>query len=132
MTGHELFEKVFAEQIEEYGEFEPHEIQDLDGVTCYDEDIDGSEGWFNYYLVTFRYEGKKYSFEFRKHTSDNVCEIDYYISSFQEVIPHNELDKAIDKIIKTIEDENYGSWEEIVRDLEGVKQKFSHLNEVQQ
>lgn len=131
MTGQDLFEKVFAKQIEKYGEFSLYEIEEVDEVTCYDEDITVSEGWYSYYLVTFRYEGKKYSFEYRKHTSDNVCETEHYPDTFEEVVPHNELDKAINKIIKGIEDETYGTWEEIVQDLEGVKQKFSHLNEVQ-
>ncbi len=131
MTGQDLFEKVFAKQIEDedWGNFELHNIEEVDEVTCYDEDITGSEGWYNYYLVTFRYDGKKYSFEYRKHTSDNVCETEHYPDTFREVVSDNEFDKTVDEIIKDIEDETVNSWEEIVRQLENLKTNFSRTVE---
>lgn len=136
MTGQELFNKVFAKEIEEYGEFEPHEIEDLDGVTCFEEYLCFYADWhihadsYIQYIITFRYEGKKYSLIKREHTSDNVSDTDFDLESFHEVVSTNGLDKAIDEIIKGIEGEAYDTWEEIVQDLEGIKKKFAHLNEV--
>ena len=132
MTGKKLLEQVFAKEIEEHGELELYEIEDLDGVTCFDESLSYNSGWYNYYAITFRYEGKSYSFEKREHTSDNVSDTEWYTDKFHEVVATNELEKAIDRIIKGIEDETVGSWEELIHDLEGLKQNFGHWHEVEE
>lgn len=84
-TGTELLEEVFADLIEEYGEINLYEIQDLDDVTNYDEQFDYHSGWYNYYIVSFEYKGKKYSYEYHSHTADNIADTYYDKDTFQEI-----------------------------------------------
>jgi hypothetical protein len=84
-SGSELFEQVFAEEVETNGDLHLAEIEDVDGVEDYDDDIYANEGWYNYHSVTFKYKGKQYNFEYKKHTSDNVCDTEYDYDSFSEI-----------------------------------------------
>lgn len=121
-TGRELLEEVFADRIEEYGEIELSEIEDcIDGVTNYDE-VCYQNGWWIEYTATFRYKGKKYTFDYRRHASDNVSDSDWYEDTFAEVKEgdHPAI-KKINSIIKGIENEEFGTWEEVVSNLEEVK-----------
>lgn len=122
MKGLKLFEEVFSEQIEKYGEFHLYEIQEEDEVTCYREINTDIDDWYHYTTYQFRFKGLEYSFEMRDHVSDNVCDTTYFMETFKEVEPKNDaLHKAIDKMIQCIEDENYGTWEEVVQDLTNLK-----------
>jgi hypothetical protein len=118
-TGRELLEEVFADRIEEYGEIELSEIEDcIDGVTNYDE-VCSQNGWWIEYTATFRYKGKKYRFDYRRHASDNVSDSDWYEDTFAEVEEkdHPAIQK-INLIIEGIENEEFETWDEIVRNLE--------------
>ncbi|UGO46166.1 hypothetical protein PQE74_gp083 [Bacillus phage vB_BanS_Chewbecca] len=95
MEGLRLLEQVFAEEFENHGDFELYEIQELDGVTDYDEDLSYNSGWYNYYDVTFKYKGKSYTFEYKEHTSDNVSDTEYFYGTFKEVVE--------DKILEPVE-----------------------------
>lgn len=92
MEGLKLIEQVFADVIEEYGQMELYEIQELDGVTDYDEDLSYNSGWYNYYDVTFKYKGKTYTFEYKEHTSDNVSDTEYFYGTFREIVEDKILD----------------------------------------
>lgn len=129
MSGQELFNNVFADEIEKYGVVVYGEIEYIDGVTCYDERMSGMDGWYIETTISFRYQGKKYAFERYDHSSDNVCDTRYDVGNFREVVSNSELDKAIDKIIKNIEDETLGSWNELVASLEDLKRQFYYINE---
>lgn len=122
-TGLKLFEEVFASEIEENEDFALSEIEYADGVTCHDENLEENEGWYNYYKVTFSYNGNKYSFEYSSHTSDNVSDTDYDYSSFQLVVADesNKIEVAIDKLISKIENQSVDTMEELVEDLEDIK-----------
>ncbi|AGI11840.1 hypothetical protein X915_gp118 [Bacillus phage vB_BanS-Tsamsa] len=85
MEGLKLIEQVFADVIEEYGSMDLYEIEDLEGVTEYDDDIDYNDDWYNFHIVTFKYKGKYYSFEYKRHTSDNVCDTEYFYGTFKEI-----------------------------------------------
>ncbi|PGO60573.1 hypothetical protein [Priestia megaterium] len=118
-TGRELLEEVFADRIEEYGEIELSEIEDcIDGVTCYEE-VGFHNGWWIEYTATFRYKGKKYTFDYKTHASDNVCDSEWYEDTFAEVEEkdHPAIQK-INLIIEGIENEEFETWDEIVRNLE--------------
>jgi hypothetical protein len=130
MIGNELYEHVFADEIEHWGELSPYEIQDLDEVTCYDENLSYHDGWYIVSEITFRYRGKKYAIERKDHSSDNVCDTEWLFDTFREVVETTELAKAVNRIISNIEDETVGTWEEIIRDLEDIKRRFAHLEEV--
>jgi|SRR5690606_38089811 len=80
-TGLELVDELFGED----EIFNLREIEYVDGVEEYEENLSYNEGWYNYYEVTFKYNGKKYSFEYREHTSDNVADTEIFDDSFQEV-----------------------------------------------
>ncbi|QOV08352.1 hypothetical protein Kirov_153 [Bacillus phage Kirov] len=85
MQGQDLLVEVFADEFEEYGEINMWEIEDYEGVTEYDDDINYNSGWYNYHLVTFTYKGKRYSYEYKTHTSDNVCDTEIFWDTFKEV-----------------------------------------------
>lgn len=117
MSGLELFEQVFSNEIDEL-----HEIEDLDEVSCYDEEFLGKNGWYIESSISFRYRGKKYSFEKSEHSSDNVSDTEYRMNTFQEVLTGDSaMHKAVDKIINYIEEDLYHTWEDIVEDLEKLK-----------
>lgn len=126
MEGLELWHHLFEEE-----DLEPYDLEDHEEVTSYNEDLSYNSGWYNYYEITFRLRGKKYSIEKKSHTSDNVCDTEWLMDTFQEVIYTNDLDKAVDNIIDKIEEEYYDSWDEVVRDLEKLKKDFNHLIEVE-
>ena len=129
MTGQELYNKVFDSQFTRLFDFYPYEIEDLEGVTCYDENYAWRNGWYNHIGVTFRYEGKKYYIERKEHSSDNVSETEWLIDTFHEVVSSNEFEKDVDKIIKNIEDETVGSWEELIQQLEAIKTNYGRMIE---
>lgn len=124
MNGRELFEQVFGDEIEDL-----YEIEELDEVVNYDEVSTSRDGWYFENTYEFRYNGKKYAFEVREHSSDNVCDTTYLMDSFREVKPHNVLEEAIESIINDIENERYDTLEEVIGDLEDLKRKFNHLIE---
>jgi hypothetical protein len=120
--GHELLQEVFADHIEEHGWIELSEIEDcIDGVTNYEE-VCSQNSWWIEYTATFRYKGKKYRFDYRRHASDNVSDSDWYEDTFAEVKEkdHPAIQK-INSIIATVEDATLGTWDELVRELEKVK-----------
>lgn len=119
LTGGALLEKVFAKEIERYGTFDLSEIQETDGVTCYNEE-ESHDGWWIDNDVTFRYEGKKYGFNYRNHVS--TADSEWYIDSFYEVEEaDNEATNEINKLIRYIEEDSIGTIEEIIEGLENIK-----------
>jgi hypothetical protein len=92
----ELFEQVFALQFEEYGDFDISEVEDLDGVTDFNQTLIQKDGWYFESTYEFIYNGKKYSFEKREHSSDNVCDTEYLMHTFQEV----ELELSFQEQVK--------------------------------
>lgn len=124
MTGKIVYlEDVFEHEYETHGEVSPYEIEDIDGVTCYEENNLGVDGWYATTEITFRFGGKKYSIERTDHVSDNVGDTDF--GDLREVEEKDELSVAINSIIKDIEDETLGSWEELVEKLERLKKDYS-------
>lgn len=121
MKGQELFETVFEKQLERYY-LDLGEIEDVIGVTEFEKDISHTDGWRIYYTNTFKFNGEKYSFEESDHTSDNVCDREYYVDSFEKVEnEEDELNMKIDEIIERIKDEYFDSLEEIIVHLELLK-----------
>lgn len=85
MEGYALFEQVFADVIEEDGELEFYQIEDIDGVTEYSDELNYNSGWYNYSIVFFKYNGRKYSMEYKEHTSDNVSDTEHLWNTFKEI-----------------------------------------------
>ncbi|HHB2481355.1 TPA: hypothetical protein ACORDH_002806 [Bacillus cereus] len=90
--GLELFEEVFGEDVT---------IEEVRG-----EEVEGAEisyeneyhsGWWIYQDVIVKYKGKKYSFEYREHSSDNCCDNDCYIDTFVEVKKSFKLELSQDE-----------------------------------
>jgi hypothetical protein len=121
MEGQKLWDEVFSDVIEEWGEFNPYELEELDGVTCYDTECLGQDGWYIGYEITFRYKGAKYSIQKEVHASDNVCDTNWHVDTFEQVFEDGVMMNEINKIISNIEDESYHSFEDIVKDLEELK-----------
>ncbi|UGO50975.1 hypothetical protein PQE70_gp122 [Bacillus phage vB_BanS_Nate] len=92
MEGMKLIEQVFAEEIEKYGEVSLYAVEEIEGVTDYDECLSYNSGWYNYSDVTFKYKGKTYTFEMKEHTSDNVCDKEIFLGTFKEVVEDKILD----------------------------------------
>lgn len=121
LKGQELFNEVFEDEIEN-GYTYLETIEDIDGVTDFTEEDCYIDGWYAYYTYSFQYRGLKYSFEMRDHVADNVCDTEYYMNTFQEVVKKDSaLHSDINKIIKYMEDELYHTWDDIVNDLENLK-----------
>ncbi|MDS7057140.1 hypothetical protein NXG04_07560 [Klebsiella pneumoniae] len=95
MQGLKLLEHVFAEEIEKYGDVDLYGVEEIEGVTEYEEELNYNSGWYNYSDVTFKYKGKMYTFEFKEHTSDNVCDKEIFLGTFREIVE--------DKILSPIE-----------------------------
>ncbi|MEH7209990.1 hypothetical protein V7094_27890, partial [Priestia megaterium] len=83
LTGTKLLEEVFSEEVLENLP-DLREIEEVDGVTNWSIDFSYNSGWYNYYTVSFNYNGKKYEFEYQDHTSDNVCDSEVDVASFKE------------------------------------------------
>jgi len=101
------FEEVFEDEIEENGYLSEFEIEDVEGVTDYEDDISYNSGWYNYHEVTFKYRGKKYSFEYKSHTSDNVCDTEVLSGTFKEIEPANLKDLTLNKEWYSLEEVMY-------------------------
>lgn len=122
MSGVKLFNEVFKEQIEKCETFGLDKIEDLDGVTCYREVESDIIGWDCYSKIQFRFEGEEYVFEIRDNVSSKVQDAEYFMKTFKKVkAKDNPLHRDIDKIIKYIEEETYGTFEEIIKDLLSLK-----------
>lgn len=120
LKGMKLFEKVFADVISTQGYMEWYDIEDVDGVTCYNERLAWYDGWYIVNEISFRYKGTKYKFEKRDHSS--VCDTEVDMSTFEEVVENNDpITKALNTVINGIEEEMYHSWEQIVDALEDIK-----------
>ncbi|UUV46037.1 hypothetical protein [Bacillus phage vB_BanS-Thrax1] len=85
MQGIVLLNEVFNDVIEKYGEINMYEIEDLEETEEYDDSISYNSGWYNYHTVTFTYKGRMYSYEYKSHTSDNVCDEEIFWDTFKEV-----------------------------------------------
>lgn len=86
MSGQELWDDIFADEIEKWGELNPHELEDdVEDITCYKEEYLSKDGWYINYLISFKWKGIEYSIEKRKHSSDNVCDTNWFMETFKEV-----------------------------------------------
>ena len=123
LKGGALFEELFKRDIEHYGSFELSEIEYHDDVTCYDTEESHDEWWIEVY-ATFRYQGKKYGFNYKKHVMTADSEWD--VNSFHEVKePDNVVTNMINNLIKNIEEEYVDTWEEIIESLEAIKREVN-------
>jgi hypothetical protein len=81
--GWDLVVEVFGEVVEDIMDL--RDIESISGVTEWSTDFLNEEGWYYYSKATFVYENKKYEFEYRTHSSDNVCDSDSDVNTFKEV-----------------------------------------------
>ncbi|HDR7066903.1 TPA: hypothetical protein QCW42_004009 [Bacillus cereus] len=90
--GLELFEEVFGEEIT----IEEVRGEEVEGVEIsYENEF--HNGWWIYQDVIVDYKGKKYSFEYREHSSDNCCDNDCYINTFMEIKKSYKLELSEDE-----------------------------------
>ncbi|WP_141213044.1 hypothetical protein [Brevibacillus laterosporus] len=61
------------------------EITDMDGVVEISDVLSYNDDWWNYHLVTIEYEGKRYTYEYRKHVAPICGDTEYFGETFQEV-----------------------------------------------
>lgn len=93
MRGYKLLEEVFGEDLDDI--FSLIRDGDLEGVTTVTESLSYNSGWYNYYVIMFDYKGKRYSFEYKDHTSDNVCDMSYLPETFYSLGDVEELSQTI-------------------------------------
>lgn len=76
-----------------------HEIRDGDyeGVTNVVDKLEDNEGWYNYSSLKFDLKGKRYSIEYREHTSDNVSDFEWIDGTFIELGSVEEMEETITK-----------------------------------
>lgn len=112
------FENLFEEQelsLEEALNMIRIDPEEVEGVSNVKDSLEYNSGWYNYSLLTFDYKEKRYSIEYKEHTSDNVCEFDFTtpLICIGEV---EEMEKSV-------------TVEEMKRSLE--KQKMQYENEIE-
>ena len=95
MRGQALLEQVFGEDLDDI--FSLIRDEDLEGVSNVNEDLSYNSGWYNYYQILFDYKGKRYSFEYKDHTSDNVCDMTYLPETFYCLGEASKLAETITK-----------------------------------
>lgn len=61
------------------------------------DELSYNSGWYNYSLLTFDYKGKRYSIEYKEHTSDNVVDMSWDFTTFVCLGEISELKKKITK-----------------------------------
>ena len=71
--------------------------EDYEGATNVVDKLEYNEGWYNYSSLKFDLKGKRYSIEYRKHTSDNVSDFEWIDNSFIELGNVNEMEETITK-----------------------------------
>lgn len=106
--GYELIEEVFGEHFD-HDDFYSLRDGDLEGFELISDDLSYNSGWYNYYEVTVKdtNTGKKYSFEYNQHTSDNVCDGGLLLGTFKEIeedIVYAAFDKFMDSAFELAED----------------------------
>lgn len=76
-----------------------HEIRhgDYEGVTNIVDKLEYNEGWYNYSSLKFDLKDKRYSIEYREHTSDNVSDFEWIDGTFIELGSVEEMEETITK-----------------------------------
>lgn len=88
-------EEIFGEDIcldEVLGEIR-HDF--FDGVTNVKDELKYNEGWYNYSSLTFDYEGKRYTIDYKEHTSDNICDLDYLMDTLVCLGEASEMENTV-------------------------------------
>lgn len=79
LTGVELWEEIFGEEMELY------ELEDTEGVTDIEQKTKGVNGWWIEIEHTFRYMGKRYSLMEKTHSSPDILDNEYLWETFCEI-----------------------------------------------
>ena len=90
-------DKLFGEDY--YWDEALHEIrhEDYEGATNIVNKLEYNEGWYNYSSLRFDLKGKRYSIEYREHTSDNVSDFEWIDGTFIELGSVEEMEETITK-----------------------------------
>lgn len=90
-------DKLFGEDY--YWDEALHEIRhgDYEGVTNIVDKLKYNEGWYNYSSLKFDLKDKRYSIEYREHTSDNVSDFEWIDGTFIELGSVEEMEETITK-----------------------------------
>ncbi|MFB0831407.1 hypothetical protein ACEU2D_17620 [Brevibacillus laterosporus] len=131
--GWELIEELFGEDLDFMGE-----ITDMDGVVEISDALSYNDDWWNYHLVTIKYEGKYYTYECRKHVSPICGDTEYFEETFQEVEIKEDIEEKWivlrDNIISELEglrtDGLYGDSYEAEKVFVWVLSKMDELHKV--
>ena len=91
------FEDVFDEDEDLDEVISMIRYDEFEGATNVKDELNYNEGWYNYSTVTFDYEGKRYSIEYKEHTSDNVSDMEYLYNTFVCLGEAKEMDETVSK-----------------------------------
>lgn len=67
--------KEFEEIVDDWYALADGEYEDKGFIVTH-HDLSHTSEWWDYYDVEFKYSGKRYAYQYRKHKSPNVCEIE--------------------------------------------------------
>lgn len=70
-------EDIFGEDVEAFETLNDIKYDSYEGVTNVENEIDYNSGWYNYYTLSFDFEGKSYEVKYKEHVSDNVDDLDF-------------------------------------------------------
>jgi hypothetical protein len=123
-TGYELIEEVFGKDFDTDDLYAIRD-NDLEGYELISDELVYNKGWYNYYEVIFKdlKTGKKYSFEYKQHTSDNVCDGGLLLETFKEVT-EDKFQLAIDKLMDAVFDLGIELSEKEIEELTEKENKF--------
>ena len=91
------YEEIFGEDVDLDEVLSMVRFEDYKGATNVKDELNYNSGWYNYSTVTFDYEGKRYSVEYKEHTSDNVSDMEYLYDTFCCLGEVSEMDEMITK-----------------------------------
>lgn len=72
-------------------------FDDFEDATNVKDELSYNEGWYNYSTLKFDYKGKRYSIEYKEHTSDNISEMEFLYNTFACLGDATEMNETISK-----------------------------------
>lgn len=72
-------------------------FDDFEDATNVKDELSYNEGWYNYSTLKFDYKGKRYSIEYKEHTSDNISEMEFLYNTFACLGDATEMGETISK-----------------------------------
>lgn len=103
---------------------------DYEEATNVKDELSYNSGWYNYSTLTFDYKGKRYSIEYKEHTSDNVCDFEY-TSDLVCLGNSSEMEESVSQEeVSRLEIHYKNQIERLMKEQSKLKQKASLIDKL--